>query len=428
MEPREAFDQGKTVWNKWRKENPNLDSDPFGIELKGALTYNIKEQKVPDHQGSDFSGVFFYSVDLSGSDRDWPDETCPVFNKSNFRKANIWYSTLFRTQLNDTNFKAASLLHNHCQGLSLNGANFEKAEIKYCSFESGGAAKANFIGTKIIGTTFDGTNLAGADFRGADLSYSDFLDANLEGADLRGAKLNQASFIRTNLEGAILDGANVYGASIWDIKGEIKSQERLEISSGWGDAKITVDDIETAQFIYMMYENEKVRNVINSITSRAVLILGRFSPPERKEVLDSLRVKLREYNLLPIVFDFERPTDKDFTETIKTLAGMSMFVIADITNPKSSPLELQATVPDYQIPFKPIIQAGEYPFAMMVDLQKKYDWVLTTLAYRNKQELMDVLEIGIINPALELHKKLQEKKSQEIVVESAADLLKRAGK
>ena len=97
--------------------------------------------------------------------------------------------------------------------------------------------------------------------------------------------------------------------------------------------------------------------------------------------MDALRNKLREYNLLPIVFDFDRPTDKDFTETIKTLAGLCYFVIADVTNPKSSPLELQATVPDYQIPFVPIIQEGESPFAMMVDLQKKYNWVLKTVSY-----------------------------------------------
>ena len=422
MEQREAFDQGKTVWNKWRKENPDI---PIAF-ASTLFNYNIKEEKVPDHQGSDFSDVHFRFIDISGGDRDWPDETCPKFNKSNFSNSSIWYSFLFRVQLAESIFKGASLLHNQCESVNLSGVNFEGAMIKYCTFEHGGAPNANFKKAKIIGSTFDGTNLAGADFRGADLSYSDFVDANLEGADLRGANLNQTSFIRTNLADAILDGANVYGASVWDITGVPKSQERLEISSEWGDSTITVDDIETAQFIYMMYQNEKIRNVINSITSRAVLILGRFSPPERKEVLDSLRIKLREYNLLPIVFDFERPTDKDFTETIKTLAGMSMFVIADITNPKSSPLELQATVPDYQIPFKPIIQAGEYPFAMMVDLQKKYDWVLSTLAYNDTQELMDVLEIGIINPAIEMHKKLQEKKGQTFVVESAADLLKKS--
>jgi hypothetical protein len=32
---------------------------------------------------------------------------------------------------------------------------------------------------------------------------------------------------------------------------------------------------------------------------------------------------------------------------------LSRFIIADITNPRSSPLELQATMPDYMIPFVP---------------------------------------------------------------------------
>ncbi|MBI5839431.1 MAG: hypothetical protein HZB19_04960 [Chloroflexi bacterium] len=47
------------------------------------------------------------------------------------------------------------------------------------------------------------------------------------------------------------------------------------------------------------------------------------------------------------------------TDSPKTLAGLSYFVIADVTDLKSSLPELQATVPDYQIPFVPIVQEGE---------------------------------------------------------------------
>ena len=72
---------------------------------------------------------------------------------------------------------------------------------------------------------------------------------------------------------------------------------------------------------------------------------------------------------LPMLFDFDKPTQRDFTETVKTLAGMSRFIIADITNPKSSPLELQATVPDYMVPFVPIQHEDEEPFSMFADLQ-----------------------------------------------------------
>jgi hypothetical protein len=55
------------------------------------------------------------------------------------------------------------------------------------------------------------------------------------------------------------------------------------------------------------------------------------------------------------------------------------FVIADITNPSSSPLELQATVPDFMIPFVPILRKGETPSAMFANLQNKYDWVMDVL-------------------------------------------------
>jgi hypothetical protein len=186
---------------------------------------------------------------------------------------------------------------------------------------------------------------------------------------------------------------------------------------------VTVDNIKIAQFIYLILKNEEIREVINALTSKSVLILGRFAPPERKAILDALRNKLREYNLLPIVFDFDRPTDKDFTETIKTLAGLSFFVIADVTNPKSSPLELQATVPDYQIPFVPIIQEGEQPFAMMVDLQKKYNWVLDTLSYSSIETLIKALKPAIIDPAIRKHNELRLIKTREPKIRSANDFI-----
>ena len=79
---------------------------------------------------------------------------------------------------------------------------------------------------------------------------------------------------------------------------------------------------------------------------------------------------------------------------------MSYFVIADITNPNSSPFELLEVLPDYQIPFVPIIQEGELPFAMMVDLQKKYNWVLPAVTYDSMETLIKVLKPLIIDPAM----------------------------
>ena len=177
--------------------------------------------------------------------------------------------------------------------------------------------------------------------------------------------------------------------------------------------------------MFLILNNKEIRDVLNTLTSRSVLILGRFALSERKAILDALRNKLREYNLLPIVFDFDRPTDKDFTETIKTLAGLCYFVIADVTNPRSSPLELQATVPDYQIPFVPIIQEGESPFAMMVDLQKKYNWVLNTVSYDSMETLIKVLKPLIIDPAMKKRQELRIIKAQVPEVISGKDYLEK---
>jgi hypothetical protein len=177
---------------------------------------------------------------------------------------------------------------------------------------------------------------------------------------------------------------------------------------------ITVDDIEVAQFVYLLINREKLRNVLDTITSKAVLILGRFTP-ERKLILDAIANKLRSHNLLPIIFDFEKSANRDFTETIKTLAGLCMFVIADITNPKSAPLELQATIPDYQIPFVPIIQEGEDIFSMFNDLWTKYEkWVLPPVSYPSPEKLLEVFDRAILDRAWRMHRDLRKAKAQQV--------------
>lgn len=68
-------------------------------------------------------------------------------------------------------------------------------------------------------------------------------------------------------------------------------QQNLVITAP-GEPEITVDNIEVAQFVYLLLRNQKIRDVIDTITSKAVLILGRFTP-ERKAVLDALREERR---------------------------------------------------------------------------------------------------------------------------------------
>lgn len=265
-------------------------------------------------------------------------------------------------------------------------------------------------------------NLSGTDLSESDLTGANFTCAKLIGADLTKASMYRAILVKTEIDGAKISGSYVYGTSIWSLVGEFAEQKDLVITDV-NEPVITVDNIKVAQFIYLILNNSEIREAINTLTSKSVLILGRFAIAERKAILDALRNKLREHNLLPIVFDFDRPTDKDFTETIKTLAGLCYFVIADVTNPKSSPLELQAVVPDYQVPFVPIIQEGENPFAMMVDLQKKYNWVLNTVTHDSMETLIKVLKPLIIDPAMKKRQELRLIKAQEPEIISGKEYL-----
>jgi hypothetical protein len=143
----------------------------------------------------------------------------------------------------------------------------------------------------------------------------------------------------------------------------------------------------------------------------------------RKEVLDSLAEALRTRGLLPMMFDFDRAAEKDFTETIMVLAGLSLMVIADITNPKSAPLELHATVPNYMIPFVPIIAEGEQPFSMFQNLQAKYDWVMDVIEYDTIDHLIAGLDPAILDPALEMHDKLVARKARALKSRRITDVL-----
>lgn len=148
-----------------------------------------------------------------------------------------------------------------------------------------------------------------------------------------------------------------------------------------------------------MLNSAKIRNVIDTIGKKGVLLLGRFTCG-RLAILERLRDELRKRDFVPMVFNFDRPDTKDFTETVRLLAGLSRFVIADITNPRSAPLELQAIVPEYMIPFVPILEKGEEPFAMFKDLWLKHRaWVLDPIRYPSLDRLVELLDSEIVQPA-----------------------------
>jgi hypothetical protein len=239
---------------------------------------------------------------------------------------------------------------------------------------------------------FSNVNFCGAKFCWTTLYRSDFRNADLSGADLTFTQL-----IETNLTNANLTGCQIYGVSAWNLTLEGVQQRDLIITRE-DEPVITVDNLEVAQFLYLLLNNEKIRVVIDTITSKMVLILGRFID-ERKRVLDAMREELRSHDYLPVLFDFEKPASRDLAETISTLAHMARFVIADITDARSIPQELKTIVPDLpSVPVQPLLLATQHEYAMF-EYFRRYPWVLEPFLYDNEAMLLVALKEKVIGPA-----------------------------
>lgn len=392
---------GAQSWNGWRKENPSVKPDLSGAELAD-------------------SNLIKASLD-----------------NANFARAVLRGANISDASLNDADLHGADLSRAYIFRSFVLGTNFENANMRGVAFEQSNLRGANLQGADLRDAYLYRTNLTETDLSGANLSRAYLLEANLyrsklRGADLSCAVLERASFVECNLEDANISGCRVYGISAWGLKLAGANQSNLVITprleldatlyvvdrdghlqglyphSGGGFYTrppkvvnpvdtITVDYLEMAQFLYLLLNNQKIREVVDSITSKAVLILGRFTPP-RKRVLDALRDGLRRHNYLPVLFDFESPSSRDLTETITTLARLARFIVADLTEPSGVIKELEAIVPTLAVPVQPLLEASSRPYSMFRD-NWKYDWVLDIQRYEGPDELVSNLGDKVIGPA-----------------------------
>jgi uncharacterized protein YjbI with pentapeptide repeats len=371
----QMLQQGVAAWDEWRKQHRETRPDFSGADLRGA----------------DLIGANLSEANLSEAD----------LREADLREADLIFATLSEADLIGANLRGANLSEAELIGADLRGADLRGANLR----------RADLMGAELSGAGLSGFGLAGADLRGADLRGADLMGADLSEANLMGANLRGATLVGTNLCDTNLTSCSIYGISAWDIRLERATQRDLVITPK-DQPSITVDNLEVAQFIYLLLNNPKIRDVIDTVAKKAVLILGRFTP-ERKVVLDAIKEKLREHDKLPILFDFETPQSRDFTETVNTLAHLAQFIIADLTSHSSIPHELQAIIPQLEIPVQPLLLETQDEYAMFIDF-RKYDWILPTYHYKDLPSLLASLEETLLPTA--------EKKAMELTIEKAKRL------
>jgi uncharacterized protein YjbI with pentapeptide repeats len=277
-----------------------MQDDPAEMVLKGAAAWNEWRGRTPGR--------------ITFSRPGWYDSPGP---------GGVQIKGRNRLDFAGVDLSDVDVLDAFAEGLDLHGAVIENAV-----FEEGDFSRATFAGATLRNTRFNKTILTGANFDGASIRNCNLNRVNLVGASFRVEEITETV---------------VYGIAAWDLEtSPAMRQSKLVVERTYGfysdlvaegKVPLTVDDIELAQFIHYLTNHKKLRDMLNLLNERGVLLLGRFRDGGL-ERLHALRDWFAGRGYMAMIFDFARPDNLDLLETVVTMAGLSRFVVADLSGPR----------------------------------------------------------------------------------------------
>ena len=359
--------QGVEVWNEWRRENRFVFPDLSEADLRGLdlCKVNFRETHLSDADLSEakLNGACIDEAFLSGAKLDKADLGGGV----GLHKANLSNASLKNANLANSSLDRARLTN-----ANLSGANLSEAWLMLADLS--------------------GANLSGVDLQNADLQRANLSNARFDLVPEAKANLSGARFTRCRISGLGLSGAGLT---------EVGDQSDLIVKKYEEpnyEPQIVVDGLDTAQFVQVLLDDDAITENIDTIGKKFVLVLGIYKYDSGVAILDAIRSKIRGLGFVPMYFDYRKATQRDFTETVSMLAGMSQLIIADIT--KSWEYRIEATVPDYEVPFVLIQRKNESCEEMFRGLEEKYDWVIGGMTYDSPESVIEWLEPLVVKPGL----------------------------
>jgi uncharacterized protein YjbI with pentapeptide repeats len=432
----EILKRGTTIWNRWREENPTIHPNLGGadisrVDLSGANLLgahlrratlrrallreanlrwadlheaNLHEARLRKADlsaaylgGADLSEAHMRDVNLSEAHLSGADLNGADLRRACLRDAHLSGAHLSRTQLGEADLSGADLRKANLRGARFRGANLRKALLREANLLWVHLREADLREAELCGANLRKANLSRANLCKARLDETDLGGADLREADLSEANLSQARLVETNLEKANLTGCTIYGISAWGIQLQGAHQTNLRITPD-NEPAITVDSLEVAQFIYLHLYNERIRDIIETIGKRIVLILGQFTE-KQKPVLEAIREELRKGNYVPMLFDVQTPLRPDSLETIAELAHLARFTLADMTEASTILEDIPHVVRQMAVPVQPLQLegSGHGPFAPYNF--ERDDALLETYWYKDLDDLCRSFETKVIAPA-----------------------------
>ena len=182
--------QGVEGWNKWRENNPKVEIDLSGANLRKA---NLRDANLREAD--------LRKVDLTGAD----------LTRAAFLKANLSEARLSFTDLSLATFLATNLCKAKLRGAFLFRTEFYKADLSEASL-----TKAKFSHARIFGTNLSRAVFQNTDFIDANLSTSDFSQSNLRKAQLVRTQALDTNFNKATFTGACLVDCHTNSATNLD--------------------------------------------------------------------------------------------------------------------------------------------------------------------------------------------------------------------
>ena len=332
---------GVREWNLWRKANPEIAIDLSKADLQKMELWDVDLHEAQLH-GANLCNVQLYRADLHGAH----------LHRAQLYRAYLSGVDLRGVDLSEANLRKANLVGADLSAANLIAADLSEVDLREADLHEGYLSGANLRRVDATGTVLRDVNLCNADLSGANLTRAD-----LSGADLSGADLSEALCVDTVFAQATLSGCRVHGATSWHVDLDGAIQEALCITPH-DQPEVAVDQLEVAQFMSLMLNHQRIRDVVQGLTSRFVLIVGCFAV-ERKAVLDALRGELRRQGYAPVVMNFEAPAAVDASDMVSTLARMARFLIVDLTDVSNLPQEVVSVLPNLSsVTVQPLMEEG----------------------------------------------------------------------